>query len=143
MENENKKGIKYSEKITRTQRSAKIAKLILGYLGYFGTLLFSAIQGFSTRYAVLPVYPYSKPREIGWLAPASFLAMYGAIGGLTIRHKPGNITQKRKNWKYMIFALGGLVVFGVSLMLGIKNTTIFSAGMDYGVYSNQKKSKIV
>ena len=90
MENEDKTDLKTAEKFIQTQRSTKIRNSVLGYFGYIGTLLVSAIQGFFRRHAVLPVYPYSQPRAIGWLAPASFLAMYGTIGGFIIRKKPGN-----------------------------------------------------
>ena len=138
MKKDNSLEIKTSENTIRNPHVETKYKSVLAYLGYIGTLLLSAIQGYSTRHAVLPVYPYYKPRIVGWLAPASFLAMYGTIGGFTVKKKPKNMILKRKNILYIIFTLAGAIVYTVFLILGIKGTTIFSVGMDYSVYDNKR-----
>ena len=58
METQNKN----NEDNPRTAQRNKI-KSILGYLGYIITVIASFFQGYVTRRAVLPVYPYSRPHK--------------------------------------------------------------------------------
>ena len=116
-------------------------KSLLRFFGYVGTVILSFFQGWFTRVAILPIYPYSQTRPIGWMGLTSYLAMYGTIGGIVIKKNLHSANQKRSIGTFIIVSIAGTLIYLLGLIIGIKKSEIFSIGIDYGVYSNSNTKK--
>jgi len=116
-------------------------KTLFQYLCYFGSIIASYSLGWFNRISFVTAYPYSKPHPSGWAGLATFLGMYGILGGVSLKNLKTNPNQKRTLWILIGTILTGISMFVVGIVKGVKNPNAFTAGTLYGVYSHQSSIK--
>ena len=115
-------------------------KTLIQFISYFGSSFASFFLGFFNRIVVTGTYPsYSTPDPLGWAGLASFLGMYGIIGGVSVKYVKNNSERKRSLWFLIVSFLFGVLLFILGFINGVKNPDKMTAGTLYGVYSHQPK----
>ena len=115
-------------------------KTIFQYLCYFGSVVASHFLGWFNRISIVAAYPYSNPQPQGWAGLATFLGMYGIIGGFSLKKLKTDPVKKRSIWILIATFCAGLIFFIVGFAAGVKNPDYFTSGTYYGVYGHQLNS---